>query len=194
MEKIKQGQVLALDQAMADYNNFIKKDKDVAVTEERMIKLSGSVKYTILFNSNKIVKKAEALRTIASDKFRWFGGETKVDDATGFTVMRFVKPEEESEKPKKPSKKEKDNTLGEELKKKEDEEEAAKVYSKEKKEEYEKWSEEFAEEEISEKIELRTIKPNTQDIQLLPDSMVSIYMELGLLEEPKEEGEKGKKS
>jgi hypothetical protein len=181
---INRKQILKFTKAMNDYDILLEKDKEVKVTEERMIQLSSNVKYTILWNRGKIKNETEAQAKVLEDKFRELGGLLLQNGMVTFMDLK------ESEKLKEKHKDDKTKLKPEIRKLRDNAEENGKKYSD--------WEKEYLDEKppkakakkLAENIDLRGIKPTEHDIQILPDSLISIYLELNLCAEPVED-EKG---
>jgi hypothetical protein len=171
---INRKQILKFAGAMNDYDILVEKDKQVKVTEERMIQLSSGVKYTILWNRGKIKNETEAQAKVLEDKFRELGGVQLQNGMATFMDMEKSKELKDRKALKTEMQKLRDQA-----------EKNAKEYTE--------WEKKYLDEKPDGAIDIRGIKPTEHDIQILPDSLISIYLELNLCAEPIED-EKGEEA
>ena len=75
--KLTKRQVRAIGHGMDEYNQLKEKDKNEKITEERILKVGGKVKYAILKNWSKLQSEHEEIMTVITDKFRDLGGRTE---------------------------------------------------------------------------------------------------------------------
>lgn len=180
------GDLLDLSNAMNDYEQIREKDKQVEITEERILHLSGKVKYTILRNWGKLKSSAEAVETELNDEFRKLGGIMN-NNGTG----SFIEEEKVTNLRLK-YKKDRDKFAAEVSKLQESAKKASESYAD--------FRKKLRSEDSSETLQdIHGLYPTEDDIELIPDKLMSWYMDRLLLHEPewsaskKEEDEKDKK-
>jgi len=175
---ITNGQIHELGQGMRDYFALVEKDKSINdVTQERMLKITWQVKYTILNNWNHIKKHFETIETIVNDKIREFGG-VQLSQGNGMIAITFSDPEKIRKN---------NETIKDKKKLKEANDKISKA-AKANADKFNAWHKEFLDSKhTGAQFNLRAIKPIESDIPLLPDRLISAYMELTLFQEPTEE-------
>jgi hypothetical protein len=175
--QLTKGDIMDFSAGMAEYNQIKEKDKGVKdITDERLLKLGYKVKYSIIKNHNQLKNEIEVIEEILNDQFRKIGGVIKPDGTGYWTDPQKLEDLRTKHKADK-------TTFKKEAKKLQD-------AAEKKAEKYLDFRTKLMEEPITEekdqpkKFALMTLAPSAQDVSLLPESLISWYMEKDLFKEP----------